>query len=150
MVTTDTSLLFEGQPVQFTGVVFGGVAINTTYYIKTIITANTFTISTTSGGSIFTLSDAIGTMNINKVAPTPVTLPITNRDDVHGTFTLNIDDSAWGLIVGDPELNIDSNNPACYTGRIKISFPQVLTQPAYDEYVFLLFLVRSDGVINNG
>jgi len=150
MVTTDTSLLFVNQPIQFTGTVFGNVEINTTYYVEDIITATTFTISSTSGGPTFTLVDATGTMYVNKVAPTPVDLTITNRNDVKGTYTMVIDDNSWGLIAGDPELNINSDTPACYTGRIKISFPAILTQPAYDEYVFLLFLVRSDGVINNG
>ena len=148
--TTDTSLLFVDQPIQFTGTVFGGVSINTTYYVKQIITGTTFTISATSGGPTFSLSDGSGTMYVNKVAPTPVNLTITNRDDTYGIFTMVIDDSAWGLIAGDPELNINTDTPACYTGRIKISFPAILTQPAYDEYVFLLFLVRSDGVVNNG
>ena len=32
-----TADLFVDQPVQFVGSVFGGVAINTTYYVKTII-----------------------------------------------------------------------------------------------------------------
>ncbi len=145
-----TKDMFVGQPVQFTGAVFGGVQINTIYYIKTIITATTFTISTTSGGSAFTLTSASGIMSINRVAPTPVTLPISNRQDLAGTFTMSIDDSTWGIIAGDPDLNINSTDPACYTGHVKISFPEIGSQPAYDEFVFLLFLVNSDGVVNNG
>ena len=143
-----TALLFVGKPIQFTGAVFGGVAINTTYYVKTIITNTTFTISTTSGGSTFNLTNATGIMTANTVSPTPVNLPITNVDNAAGTFTMTIDDDTWGIIAGDPDLDIDSAEPACYTGRIKISFPAVGTQPAYDDAVFLLFLVNSDGVIN--
>jgi hypothetical protein len=145
-----TKDLFVGQPIQFTGSVFGGVQINTTYYVKTIITSTTFTISATSGGSEFTLSSASGTMNANRVKPTPVTLPITNRVDLKGTFTMTIDEETWGLIAGDPDLNINATDPACYTGRVKISFPAIGSQPAYDEAVFLLFLVNSDGVVNYG
>jgi hypothetical protein len=144
----DTRELFIGQPVQFTGTVFGNVAINTTYYIDTIITATTFTISDTSGGSTFTLSDDTGTMVVNRVSPTPVALPITNVVDLAGSFTMTIDDSTWDVIAGDPELNINSNNPVCFTGRIKISFPAVANVPAYDESIFLLFLIVSDGVVN--
>jgi hypothetical protein len=143
-----TALLFVGKPIQFTGAVFGGVAINTTYYVKTIITSTTFTISATSGGGTFNLTTGTGTMTANTVRPTPVNLPITNIDDAAGTFTMTIDDDTWGIIAGDPDLDIDSAEPACYTGRIKISFPAVGTQPAYDDAVFLLFLVNSDGVIN--
>lgn len=145
-----TALLFVGKPIQFTGAVFGGVAINTTYYVKTIITDTTFTISTSSGGPTFNLSTATGNMKANTVKPTPINLPITNIDDAAGTFTMTIDDDTWGLIAGDPDLNINATEPACFTGRVKISFPAVGSQPAYDECVFLLFLVNSDGVVNYG
>ena len=143
-----TTQMFVGQPVQFTGAVFGGVAINTTYYVKTIITDTTFTISATSDGSVLTLTTAAGTMRMNRVKPTPITLPITNRVDDMGTFTMTIDDDTWSLIAGDPDLDINAVEPACFTGRVKISFPALGDQPAYDEAVFLLFLVNSDGIIN--
>ena len=148
LTCTSTVQLFIEQPVQFVGAVFGGVAINTTYYIDTIIDETTFTISATQGGSIFTLTAGSGTMRMNRVAPTPISLPISNINTSAGTFTLTIDDDTWGLIVGDPDLDISAAEPACYTGRIKISFPALGSQPAYDQAVFLLFLVNSDGVIN--
>ena len=149
ILTCDTTqLLFIDKPIQFTGQVFGNIVINTTYYVKTIITSTTFTISATSGGSTFALATASGTMIANTVRPTPVNLPISNIVDSAGTFTMTIDDDTWDIIAGDPDLNIDAVEPACYTGRIKISFPAVGTQPAYDDAVFLLFLVNSDGVIN--
>ena len=148
LTCVSTDLLFVGKPIQFTGAVFGGVAINTTYYVKTIITSTTFTISATSGGATFNLTTATGTMTANTVKPTPISLPITNVDDAAGTFTMTIDDDTWSIIAGDPDLDIDATEPACFTGRIKISFPAVGSQPAYDDAVFLLFLVNSDGVIN--
>lgn len=150
MTCNSTDLLFVGKPVQFTGAVFGGVAINTTYYVLTIPTETTFTISATSGGPTFALSTATGSMKANTIKPSPVVLPITNIDAVAGTFTMAIDDNTWGLIVGDPDLNINAIEPACFTGRVKISFPAVGSQPAYDECIFLLFLVNSDGVVNYG
>lgn len=145
-----TELLYVGKPIQFTGTVFGGVAINTTYYVLTIPTSTTFTISATSGGPELALSTASGSMIANTVDPSPIDLPITNRNDSNGTFTVTIDDSTWDLIMGDPDLDINATDPACYTGRIKISFPAFGTQPEYDEVVFLLFLVSSDGVVNYG
>jgi hypothetical protein len=149
--TCDTvELLYIDKPIQFTGTVFGGVAINTTYYVKTIPTATTFTISATSGGGTFALTTATGSMKANTIKPTPVSLPITNIVAVDGTFTMTIDDDTWDIIAGDPDLNINAAEPACFTGRLKLSFPAVGTQPAYDEIVFLLFLVASDGVVNNG
>lgn len=80
--------------------------------------------------------------------PSPVTLTITNRDDALGKFTLVIDESAWGVISTDPQLDINAENCVGFSGRIKISFPAVGSSPAEDQIIFLLFLVRSDGVVN--
>ena len=81
-------------------------------------------------------------------APTAVNLTITNRVDAAGTFTLVIDEGAWGVIASDPQLDINAENCVGFSGRIKISFPAVGSTPAQDSIIFLLFLVRSDGVIN--
>jgi hypothetical protein len=81
-------------------------------------------------------------------APSAIPLTITNRDDVNGIFTLVFDSNAWGLAANDPQLDINAQNCVGYSGRIKLSFPAVNGTPANDQIVFLLFLVRSDGVIN--
>ena len=79
--------------------------------------------------------------------PTPVSLTISNQDDEAGTFTLVIDDSTWDVISSDPEMSIDSINGAGYSGRVKISFPVNGPTPADDNIIFLLFIVRSDGIV---
>lgn len=78
----------------------------------------------------------------------PISLTITNRDNVTGKFTLVIDESLWGVLANDPQLDINANNCVGFTGRIKVSFPASGSTPANDLIVFLLFLVRSDGVVN--
>jgi hypothetical protein len=90
------------------------------------------------------------TFDIADYTPTPtaINLTITNRYDVDGAFTLVIDESAWGVIASDPQLDINATDPVGFSGRIKISFPASGINPAQDLIVFLLFLVRSDGVIN--
>lgn len=167
LTCSDTSELFVGMPVQFRGTVFGGVAINTTYYVKEVLTSTTFTISASRGaaptytpGSVFALSTAAGTMTMNRIEALPISLSITNRVDLTGSFTLNIDEETWATIgrdslqvtysglPGDPDLGINTSDPACFTGRIKISFPAVGSTPAYDTIIFILFLVASDGVYN--
>jgi hypothetical protein len=169
LTCSDTSELYVGMPIQFKGSVFGGVAINTTYYVKDILTSTAFTISATRGaaptytpGTIFALSTTTGTMTVNRIEPDIIDLSanVTNRDDAAGSFTLEIDDETWELIgrsdsqitysglPGDPDLGINATDPACFTGRIKISFPASGTTPAHDESIFLLFLVASDGVYN--
>lgn len=80
--------------------------------------------------------------------PTPIPLTITNRDDAAGSFTLVIDDNSWGLVDTDTQMDIASVNGAGFSGRIKISFPATGGgQPAEDNIIFLLFLVRSDGLV---
>lgn len=81
-------------------------------------------------------------------AVSPVDLTITNRDDATGKFTLVIDEALWGVLANDPQLDINAQNCVGFTGRIKISFPASGSTPANDLIVFLLFLVRSDGVVN--
>ena len=80
--------------------------------------------------------------------PDPVALTITNRVDEDGQFTLVIDESAWDILSTDPELNISAVDPVAFSGRIKIGFPAAGVTPAQDSIIFLLFLVRSDGVVN--
>lgn len=80
--------------------------------------------------------------------PTPVALTIANRDDAAGSFTLVINQASWDVIANDPELNINAVDPVCFSGRIKIGFPAASSVPADDSIIFLLYLVRSDGVIN--
>ena len=89
------------------------------------------------------------TFDIADYNPPPVAIPltITNIVALSGTCTLVIDASAWSLMSTDPELEINAADPVGYSGRVKVSFPVSGTTPADDSIIFLLFLVRSDGVI---
>lgn len=89
------------------------------------------------------------TFDISDYNPTPPAIPltITNRNNLLGEFTLVIDAGAWGLMATDPELEINAVDCVGYSGRIKISFPTDGTNPANDYIIFLLFLVRSDGIV---
>jgi hypothetical protein len=80
--------------------------------------------------------------------PEPVALSIENVDGAAGTFTLVIDESTWDIIDSDPQLDINAENCVGFSGRIKIGFPSSGSTPAQDIIIFLLFLVRSDGVVN--
>jgi hypothetical protein len=89
------------------------------------------------------------TFDIADYNPTPTAIPltVTNIVSASGTCTLVIDASAWSLMSTDPELEINASDPVGYSGRVKVSFPVSGTTPADDSIIFLLFLVRSDGVI---
>ena len=100
------------------------------------------------------LSNVIDTRNglsfdISNYTPTPtaISLTITNRVDTSGTFTLIIDDTSWSLVDSDAQLAINSVNGAGFSGRIKITFPVTGTTPSEDNIIFLLFIVRSDGIV---
>ncbi len=60
-----TNLFSEGRPLVFTGTMIGGVVANTTYYVKTITSSTTFTISATQNGPLILLSNGSGLMNIS-------------------------------------------------------------------------------------
>ena len=91
------------------------------------------------------------TFDIGDYTPTPdpIDLTITNIDGALGAFTLVIDDTAWDLVEGQVGLDIANINGIGYSGRIKISFPANGTTPANDLIIFLLFIVRSDAIVNN-
>lgn len=80
--------------------------------------------------------------------PSPVSLTITNQNLSGGSFTLVIDESAWSVLSTDPELDINASNPVGFSGNIKIGIPANGSTPAQDLIIFLLFLIRSDGVTN--
>ena len=54
--------LVVGDPIVLTGTVFGGVSLNTVYYVLAKPTGTTFTLSTERGGSILQLLTATGSM----------------------------------------------------------------------------------------
>ena len=89
------------------------------------------------------------TFDIADYTPTPSAIPltVTNIVAAAGSCTLVIDAGAWSLMTTDPELEINATDPVGYSGRVKVSFPSVGSTPADDSIIFLLFLVRSDGVI---
>ena len=80
-------------------------------------------------------------------APDPIPLTVTNVQASQGYFTLVIDSAAWDLINSDPELEINAVDPVGFSGRIKVTQPASGSTPENDLVMFLLFIVRSDGII---
>jgi len=89
------------------------------------------------------------TFDIANYTPTPDAIPmtITNVNGPEGSCTLVINQDTWDLINSDPELEINAVDPVGFSGRIIVSFPQVGDVPEDDSVIFLLFIVRSDGVV---
>ena len=61
---TNTTQFVIGRPVVFTGTVFGDITEDQTYYIKTINSSTTFTISSTQNGDILPLTTDTGLMTV--------------------------------------------------------------------------------------
>ena len=80
--------------------------------------------------------------------PTPIDITVNVVSASQGLLTVVIDETTWNVLSSDPELNISSVNPVAFTGNIKIEFPANGQIPVSDTIIFLLFLVRSDGVTN--
>ena len=70
----DTTGLLSNQVIQFSGTTFGNVFPGGTYYVKTVDSGTTFTISTTLGGAAFEPTTATGSMTATGAAhPTNTT-----------------------------------------------------------------------------
>lgn len=80
--------------------------------------------------------------------PSPVSLTIANQNLSGGSFTLVIDESAWSVLSTDTQLDINASNPVGFSGNITVAIPASGSTPAQDLIIFLLFLIRSNGVTN--
>jgi len=142
--TETVNNLYATQPVYFKNVL-GAVVANQIYTIDSIEQPGKFSLTGYSGSA----TTGAMTMYNGLFNNTPtIELDITNLDAPEGSFTLIIDESTWDNIQNDPGFNINATDPVCYTGRLKVEFPAIGPQPAYDEVIFLLFLVTTDGVTN--
>ena len=61
---TTTNSFTIGRPVVFTDTAFGGLVEGTTYYIRTIDSTTTFTISATQNGPVYSLTTDTGSMTV--------------------------------------------------------------------------------------
>jgi len=110
LTCSSSSSLVVGNPVVFTGTVFGGIALNTVYYVLTKPSGTTFTISTTRGGTILQLNNGSGSMTaVQQDTPLYVSINGTLIDDatyfnVASTITI-----VQSLNAGDI-INVSSNN----------------------------------------
>lgn len=59
-----TNLFSEGRPIIFSGTLFGGVLLGEVYYIKSITSSTTFTISSTQNGDALLLNTGSGFMDV--------------------------------------------------------------------------------------
>ena len=115
ITVTSTVGFTIGRPVVFSGTTFGDINTGQQYYIKTIPTATTFTVSTTQNGSIALLTEGTGYMT--------VTLPAvsTGRPTIRTySFTLELS-SPLGNDTGYYSITvINQNTPTSQGGPGKL------------------------------
>ena len=68
LTTTSTAGFYVNMPIKFIGTTFGNIVAGTTYYVRTIVTNTSFTVSATDGGADFALTTATGSMEASPIA----------------------------------------------------------------------------------
>ena len=70
LTTASTAGFYVNMPIKFTGTVFGNMqlSVGQTYYVRTIVTNTSFTVSATDGGADFALITATGSMEASPIA----------------------------------------------------------------------------------
>jgi hypothetical protein len=116
IITTDTSKLYTGLPITFTGNTFGGISNSDTYYVRNVVSSNSFTISDNIDvSSNVALANALGTMFGN-----PVTYLYVAVDNfVPNTSEKNkniVSTTSPNIITFSSIANVFVNAPVIFTG----------------------------------
>ena len=87
LTCSSTADLTLNEPIIFTGTTFGNVQNNTVYYVKEIVSSTRFKISDTSGGAVYGLINATGTMTLHHLGWNHL-IPGTTLESIFDTTTL--------------------------------------------------------------
>ena len=134
IITCDsTSGFYLDMPVQFSGVVFGGVTAGTVYYVRSIPTSTTFTISATPGtvsgpAAAVNLSTTSGTMYVSPVSyiyvatgsydGNTVTKYMSNTNIVTNTVSSTNTTATGNLITVSSTANFVVGYPVAFSGTL--------------------------------
>lgn len=127
-----TSQLFTDLPVCFTGVsIDSNVTIGTQYYVRNVVSGNTFTVSTTVGGSNLALAGGTGNMYAN---PVNYMYIATGSYDASETVVYTPSVSAiytTGNITITPTNSLIVNSPIIFTGNVDTANTGIVAGNAY-------------------
>ena len=116
--TGNTVQLYTDLPIVFTGTTFGGPTAGQTYYVRNVVSSNTFTVSSTLGGANLSLTTANGTMYANPVGYVYIATDTYNstvyaRSVLSTTVTTNV------ITLGSPNTtSLTVNSPIVFDGNI--------------------------------
>jgi hypothetical protein len=141
---TSTNDFIIGRPVTFTDTAFGDIVEDTTYYIKTVNSATTFTISATQNGPVFALSDGTGSMNVTLSAisvgqPTIRTYSfilrlLSNLGGDTASYTITVVNQNTPISQGGPGYTPNSRIPTILNTR-PLTYNITDTDPYYGYYI---------------
>jgi hypothetical protein len=116
IITVTSTIGFTvGRPVVFSGTTFGDINSGQQYYIKSIPSATTFTISATQNGSPFILTNGTGSMTVTLLAVSTGTPTIRTY-----TFTLELTSPLGGDTGFYTITVINQNTPVTQGGPGKL------------------------------
>ena len=138
IITCDsTAGFYLDMPVQFTGIVFGGVTAGTTYYVRSIPSTTTFTIAAAPGtasgpASAVNLSTASGSMTVSPVNymyvasgsydATVIPKTASNTTILTTTVTSNGTNATGNLITVSSTANFVVGYPVAFSGTTTSGF----------------------------
>ena len=141
---SSTNEFTVGRPIIFTSTAFGNIVEGNTYYIKTINSITTFTISSTQYGDVFPLSDATGSMtttlpSISVGQPTIRTYSFILRlvSDLGGdtaSYTITVVNQNTPVSQGGPGYTPNSRIPTILNTR-PLTYNINDTDPYYGYYI---------------
>jgi hypothetical protein len=115
------------RPVVFSGNTYGNLVAGQTYFIKEVLSANTFTISTTSNGPVLLLDNGVGNItvtlpDITVGQPTVRTFSFTLRlDSEFGsdveTYSITVRNQNAPITEGGPGLSVNTRIPTIFNTR---------------------------------
>jgi len=111
VLVASTVGIYIGRPVVFTGTTLGGIVSGQTYYVKSVLSSTTFTISATQNGSVFLLSDDIGSMTVTLPAVT-----VGNPTIRTYNFTLRLTSPLGNALANYSITVINQNTPVSQGG----------------------------------
>jgi hypothetical protein len=114
-----TSNLTANQPIIFQGTAIGGVIAQTTYYILTIPSNTTFTVSTTPGGNVVALYTASGTMILGSSPyPSTVNVSSTAATAITGAIVVTNTTTSTNLITCASTTTLAVNQPVVFSSNL--------------------------------
>ena len=142
-----------GRPISFSGDVFGGVSLGTTYYVLDVINSTTFTISATQDGPIFEVTSDVGFMtaslpNITVGTPTIRTYSFVLRlnsplgNDL-AQYSITVINQNTPISSGGPGLLANTRQPTILNTR-PLTFNIAQNDPEYFGYYIVPLTFSAD------